>query len=218
MFSSGIKNIILFCSAIFIIGSADAQAQWRLKRDQSGVKIYMRTSGRSSFNELKAEITIEATLSELAALILDVPNHTRWVYSVKTCYLLKKIADNELYYYEVVDSPFPASDRDLIVHTKIVQDPESRVMTVIGIEEAGYMPPKRNIVRVPVSTETWKVIPAGNNMLRIEYYLEIDPGGSVPAWLLNSFAEKGPFETFRHLQAQVENPKYRNASFSFIKD
>ena len=31
------------------------------------------------------------------------------------------------------------------------------------------------------------------------YIFEIDPGGSVPAWFVNMFADKGPYETFKQL-------------------
>jgi hypothetical protein len=208
---------MILCAAIFSI-SANAQNDWRLKREQSGIKIYMRTNEHSSFNEIKVEMTIQSKPSALVALLLDVPNHAHWVYNVRTSYVLKKMSGNELYFYEVVDSPFPASDRDLVVHLKITQDSATKIMNISAINIPEYIPPKKGIVRVPVSNESWKVIPINKNFLRIEYYLEIDPGGSVPAWLLNNFAEKGPYESFRHLQEQVDNPKYKNASVSFIRN
>jgi len=211
------KNIIITIIAILTFFSVQAQNDWHLKREQSGIKIYMRTNAHSSFNEIKVEMTIQSKLSSLVALLLDVPNHAKWVYNVKSSYILKKIADNELFYYELIDSPFPASDRDLVVHLKIAQDSQTKAMSVSAINIPNYIPQKKNIVRVPVSNESWKVTPV-NNTLRIEYYLEIDPGGSVPAWLINSFAEKGPYESFKHLQAQVDIPKYKNASVSFIKN
>jgi START domain-containing protein len=210
-------NTMILCVVGFAI-SANAQNDWRLKKEQSGIKIYMRTNEHSSFNEIRVEMTIQAKPSSLVALLLDVPNHSHWVYNVKASYVLKKLAENELYFYEVVDSPFPASDRDLVVHLKITQDSATKIMTISAIDIPNYIPAKKGIVRVPVSNESWKVIPINNNSLRIEYYLEIDPGGSIPAWLLNNFAEKGPFESFRHLQEQVDNSKYKNTSVSFIRN
>ncbi|SRR5579871_48983 len=212
------ENIILFCTSIFIMSSINAQNDWRLKKEQSGIKIYMRSNERSSFNEIKVEMSIQSKLSSLVALLLDVPNHAQWVYNVKSSYILKKVAENELYFYELINSPFPASDRDLVVHLKITQDSQTKTMTISAINIPDFIPQKKNIVRVPVSRESWRVTPVSNNTLKIEYYLEIDPGGSVPAWLINGFAEKGPYESFRHLQSQVDLPKYKNAFVSFIKN
>ncbi len=211
------KNIIITIIAVGAFFSVQAQNEWRLKKEQSGIRIYMRTNAHSSFNEIKVEMTIQSKLSSLVALLLDVPNHAQWVYNVKFSYIIKKIAANELYFYELINSPFPASDRDLAVHLKITQDSQTKTMSVSAINIPNYIPQKKNVVRVPISNETWKVTPV-NNTLRIEYYLEIDPGGSVPAWLINNFAEKGPYESFKHLQAQVDIPKYKNASVSFIKN
>jgi len=213
-----LKKNIISIMAILAFFSAQAQNDWRLKKEQSGIKIYMRTNVRSSFNEIKVEMTIQAKLSSLVALLLDVPNHAKWVYNVKSSYILKRIAENELYFYELIDSPFPASDRDLVVHLKITQDSQTKAMNISAINIPNYIPQNKNVVRVPVSNESWKVTPVNNNTLKIEYYLEIDPGGSVPAWLINNFAEKGPYESFKHLQAQVDIPKYKNASISFIKN
>src|SRR5580658_6981076 len=164
MFLRGKTNIVLLCAALFGFLHTHAQPEWRLKREQAGIKIYMRTNQHSSFNEIRVEMTIQAKPSALVALLLDVPNHSRWVYNVKTSYILKKMADNELYYYEVIDSPFPASDRDLAVHLKITQDSQTRILAISAINIPGYIPQKKNIVRVPVSNESWKVTPTNNNL------------------------------------------------------
>jgi hypothetical protein len=212
------KIIVVLALSIACFDSARAQYDWRLKKEQSGIKIFMRSNQRSSFNEIKVEMKIRSNLSSLIALLLDVPNHREWVYNVKTSYILKKVAENELFFYEVIDSPFPASDRDLAVHLKIAQEPETKILDISATGIPGYIPQKKNIVRVPVSNETWKVTPINNNTLQIEYFLEIDPGGSVPAWLINNFAEKGPYESFRHLQEQVDKPKYKTAVIPFIRN
>jgi hypothetical protein len=212
------KNIIAIILSVIFFYPVNAQNDWKLKKEQSGIKIFMRTNHNSSFNEIKVEMNIRATLSSLTALLLDVPNHSHWVYNVKTSYILTKVAENELFFYELIDSPFPASDRDLAVHLKITEEPETKVLNITAIGLPGYIPQKKNIVRVPVSNENWKVTPISGNRLQIEYFLEIDPGGSVPAWLINNFAEKGPYESFRHLQEQVDKPKYKNAEVSFIRN
>jgi hypothetical protein len=211
-------NIAILLAAVFGIFSVSAQSAWRLKRDQNGIKIYMRDSEHSSFNEIKVEMMIQAKPSALAALLLDVPNHAKWVYNVRSATVLKRISAEECFFYEDINSPFPATDRDLVVHFKISQDSITKVVTVSAIDVPDYIPPKKNIVRVPVSNETWKVTPVANDKLRIEYFLQIDPGGSIPAWLINNFAEKGPYESFRHLQEQVDKPAYKNAVIPFIRN
>jgi hypothetical protein len=35
--------------------------------------------------------------------------------------------------------------------------------------------------------------------INIIYIFEAEPGGSLPAWLANMFADKGPYESFKNL-------------------
>jgi hypothetical protein len=54
--------------------------------------------------------------------------------------------------------------------------------------------------------------------MRIEYFGQADPGGSVPGWVANPFTTKGPFETFRKLRQLITSPAYAKASFDFIRE
>jgi hypothetical protein len=58
--------------------------------------------------------------------------------------------------------------------------------------------------------------PAGKNQVRAEYVLEVDPMGTIPAWLINLFATKGPTETFRKLKLHVQKEVYKKAEFAAI--
>ena len=195
-----------------------AQYEWNLKKDKEGIRVYSRTSEHSKFNEIKAEFGIRARLSELAAVMLDADDHVQWQYSTKSSYLLQRLSDSELYFYNEINAPWPVANRDLIVHLKISQDRTSRVMTIAAVCTPGFSPSYPSIVRVPVSKAIWTVTPVNNDSLHVEYVLEIDPGGSVPAWLINMFASRGPYESFRNLRQQVLLPKYRNVHLSFIAD
>jgi len=162
------------------------------------------------------ETILRTSLSCLAAVILDINNYPSWSFNTKKAYVLRQVSPSELYFYSEINSPWPASNRDLAVHLRITQDPVSRSMHISADEIPDFIPQKENIVRVPLSREVWKVVPLDKNTIRIEYELEIDPGASAPAWLINSFATKGPYETFRNLREQIRFPKYRNVSLPFI--
>ncbi len=195
-----------------------AQSDWNLKKDKDGIRVYSRNSDHSKFNEIKAEFTISARLSELASVMLDADDHVQWQYSTKSSYLLQRISDSELYFYNEINAPWPVANRDLVVHLKISQDRVTRVMTMAALCTPGFSPCYPSIVRVPVLKAIWTVTPVDAGTLRIEYVMETDPGGSVPAWLINMFATKGPYESFKNLRQQVLLSKYRNAHLSFITD
>lgn len=197
---------------------ARAQTTWQLKKDQDGIKVYSRAAGDSRFDELKVEMTVTATLSSLAALILDIDNYHNWSFNTEKAYVLKKISPGDLYFYTLIHSPWPASDRDLPVHLQISQDAATKSMSVRSICLPDLIPPKKDIVRAPLSVEQWTVIPLADGRIHIDYQLKLDPGAGAPAWLINLFSVKGPFETFSHLRQQIRLPAYRDAVLPFIKN
>ena len=207
-----------FLAAFSVSSFARAQTGWELKKDQDGIKVYSRATDDSRFNELKVEMTLTATLSSLAALILDIDNYHSWSFNTEKAYVLKTAGPGDLYFYTLIHSPWPASDRDLPVHLQITQDAGTRSLAVLSTCLPDLIPPKKDIVRVPLSVEKWTVSPLADGRIHIDYQLKLDPGAGAPAWLINLFAVKGPFETFSHLRQQIQRPLYRDAVLPFIKN
>ena len=195
-----------------------AQQDWTLKKDENGIKVYSRTSENSKYNEPRVEMTLQASLSSLASLVLDIGNYPNWSFNTKQTSLLKTISPSELYFYSEIHSPWPASNRDLAIHLVISQDPATRVMTIRAEEIPNYIPEKDGLVRVPLSNEIWTVTPAGNGSIKVDYRIKLDPGANMPAWIINSFSVKGPYETFSHARQQLTNARYKDAKLFFIKD
>jgi hypothetical protein len=205
--------MLIFAS--FIFTSANA---WDLKKDNDGIRIYTQNVSNTNIKAIKAEITLNTSLSKLTALLLDVKAHELWVYSTKTSYLVKKLSDNDLVYYSEMKMPWPLTNRDVVVEIKITQHPVTKVVTVSAITVQNYVMPKTGIIRVPLSTVTWTVTPVAKNQIAIEYIAQADPGGSIPAWVTNMFCTKGPYETFKKLRETVASANYQNVRFDFISE
>lgn len=195
-----------------------AQDDWKLKENKDGIKIYTKTLENSNLKAIRVKVSVQATLSQLVAIILDIKSAKDWVYSTKSATLLKQVSPSELYYYSEVALPWPIQNRDFVAHLITTQDPNTHVVTIDGPVVHNYVAEKKDIVRVNNSYGKWIFTPQANGMVAIDYTLETDPGGSIPAWLVNLFATKGPKETFVKLKEQIARPAYRNAHLAFIKD
>jgi hypothetical protein len=68
-----------------------------------------------------------------------------------------------------------------------------------------FQPEKKDFVRVPMSRGSWTVTTQSTRKIHLQYILQIDPGGSIPAWILNSFVAKAPLETFSNLKKKMED-------------
>jgi START domain len=207
-------------SIILFLLSADSFSQndWVLKQDKEGIKVYTKDMDNSPFKAVKTVCTIDASLTSLTAVLLDINTSKDWVYATKSCRLLKQPSPSELFYYSEVTVPWPVNNRDFIVRLKVSQDAKTKVVTVDGENKPALLPEKKNIVRIQECSSKWIIVPQANGQVKIEYVLQVDPGGLVPAWLINLFATKGPFESFKNLRLQVKKPAYNNVILPFIKD
>ena len=212
------KKIVLLMLISFTCAMAHGETKWELKKDQEGIKVYTGSIPNSNIKAVKVTCVLNASLSQLTALLLDTKAHEQWVYNTKTSYLVKQLSDNHLLYYSEISMPWPLTNRDVVVEMTISQEPGTKVIYISVNTADNYVPVNKDKVRVPLSKVNWTVTCIGQNQLSIEYVGQADPGGAVPAWLVNSFSTKGPFETFKKLKEVVASSAYRHAQYTFIQD
>ena len=194
------------------------QLNWKQKSSRDSINIYTAEVPGSRVNAIRVITNVPATMSALIAVMLDIDATGEWVYSTKSVKVLKRVSPSDIYYHSELSFPWPTSNRDFIAHIAVVQDPVSKVTTLEAINVPDMIPVKPGIVRVSQSIAKWTFTPLSKNLIRVEYFLQCDPGGSLPAWLINMFATKGPSESFKKLRSQLQKPVYKYAHFAFIKD
>lgn len=211
------KLTMTFLALALTFINAQAIDLWKLKKESGSVKVYTANVEQSDFKSVKVECTVHGTFSQVVAALFDVNRHHEWVFNCKSAKLLKTVGANELIYYSEMEVPWPATNRDLIAHLK-VQQTAPNVVTIESHSEPVYIPEQGGLVRVKLSKAQWKLTAMGNNTIRIDYVVQFDPSGAVPAWLTNMFVTKGPMETFEKLQSRINLPSYRSTRFDFIKE
>ena len=127
------------------------------------------------------------------------------------------MSNSELYYYMETMVPWPASNRDGVLRFKFTQDSTTRVVTVTSVN-VDIMPEISGVVSVPKFKASWTFTPKSDGTVDAEYQLNVDPGGSVPAWIINMFAVEGPYESLTNMKKILSENKYESAKFDFIKD
>jgi hypothetical protein len=180
--------------------------------------VYTCASGHLKFKSIKASFTVNARLSQLVAFILDVNSYCDWQYHTIRARLLKKINEQELMYYTEIAAPWPVSNRDMVVDLKLSQDAKTKVLTIVMVSVPEGAPEKDQLVRVPMSIAKWTVVPLSPSRLKVEYFIEIDPGGSVPAWMVNMVSAQAPYDSFKTLKYKIRGKKFVNAKVPFILD
>ena len=67
---------LLLASFIFISANANATTDWKLRKDEAGIRIFTRNVEGSPFQEFKAVVTIKnTTITGVLDVIMDVKNY-----------------------------------------------------------------------------------------------------------------------------------------------
>jgi hypothetical protein len=218
-FEKGAKarlGVILFF--VLLSGSMPAQESWKLKSNKDGIQLYTQTLDDSPIKPIRTVCTLQTTLTRVAAVLLDVNRTPEWVYGTKACSLLRQESPTVIYYYAEMGLPWPASNRDFIIRISLSQNEQTKAVVVRAENLPTYLPEKKGIVRIQKSSGEWLVTPLPGGLVRVQYTLQVDPGGSLPSGLVNMFAGDGPVESFKNLRNQVRKPQYDHVSFPFVKD
>jgi hypothetical protein len=205
---------------LFLLFANCAMAQtvdgWALKDNDDGVKIFTRDVENSKVKAIKVECQFDATLSQLVAALMDVKNSEEWLYHTSSNYIVKQVSPSDLYYYSMVEMPWPISNRDFIAHLIVSQDPVTKVVTINAPCIADMVPVKSGVVRIANSNGKWVLTPVNNGHVKVVYTLHADPGGSIPAWLTNLFVTQGPHQSFKKLKVHLQKPVYKNVKLAYI--
>lgn len=190
--------------------------EWRLETSKEGIRVYSRMPAGSRFKEIKVQCEMPGTLEQFVALYSDVANYRTVISNTRTAYRLRTVSETEFYYYLESQMPAMVANRDLVMRLQFAYVPQTRTLRINTMGVDGLVPPKPGIVRVPYWTGDWQVCAVAANHLRITYYLRVDPGGALPAWLVNRLAPAAPYQSFRQLRSSLQLPRYQGQHFAFL--
>lgn len=193
---------LLFTQLIPILLTAQS-SDCVLKKEKEGIKVYTCKSDTSKFRSLRAEFVIDNTsIEELKDFIFSVSRYTDWQYDATEASMLKRINHNEMIYRVVIDAPWPVDNRELIVHFSTVVHDSDHANFYINTVSSDF-PVNEDLVRIPFSQARWDIT-QNNKSLQVTYHMNIDPGGYIPAFLINMAMAEGPYQSFRRLKGLIE--------------
>lgn len=184
-----------------------SQSEWKYIAGRDGVNVYAKTVPDSRIKAMKAECLLDAEVEEVIALLVDVKAAEKWICHTKSCSLITKISETELYYHTEVSLPWPLDNRDFVTHLKVMRNPADNTTVVDAPAVPGVMPARNGVVRVSHSKNQWTLKPVPGGKTFVVYTLQVDPGGHIPAHVVNMFASRAPIETFSNMRKELRNRK-----------
>jgi len=210
LFLSNIKLVfktLLIGIILIILNTSVFSQSWKVKEFKNGVTVYTRSIAGSDVEEFKGETTVKTNLGSLLNVFEDFKNYPNWAYNCSYAERVKKVSANEGYAYNLLEMSWPVTNRDVVIHYVIKQDPQTKVVLLTLNAVNGFVPDKGN-VRMSNLKGFYKFTPKPNGYVLIVYQAHSDPGGYVPSSVVNAFVYDAPYYTLLNLKKKVESPGF----------
>ena len=208
------KTLVSFSFLIMLlisVSNASAGTRWELAKSENGTKVYVRDVLGQTIKSFKGVTIIESNLSTLVAILKDTKAYTRLLHDCKSASLLKEVGLNESYTYIVTNMPWPVKDRDMVVHSLLSQNKETKLVEIKMSATPQLVATKQSKVRIKKMTGRWLLKPLSKDRTQVTYEMNVDPAGSLPKWLVNSISVDIPFYTLDNFRKLSTKPQYKTS-------
>jgi hypothetical protein len=195
--SSAVLLLIVFELPLF------AQNDWTILKEKNGIRISSRHSPTSPFDDVRVELDLSGNIDQLEAILVDVNKYKEWSYATKISRPVKSLGPGKFIYYTEIEVPWPATNRFFYANFELRKNLTERSMHITAVNIPNYEPVPKDLVQVPLTRGTWNITTIRNKSIHVDYMLEMNPGGSLPVWVLNLFSTKGPMETFENIKKKM---------------
>jgi len=193
------------------------QEEWKLIKDKDSIQVYTRANTVSSFKEFKGMMQIEAEVNQFLAVLYDVEGLSDWAYNIKESKLIDRPDNMSQTYYAVAKAPWPYKDRDGIYLNQISWNKESKVLLVAIEMLEQDLDMSDDYVRMD-GYGYWQIKAISDSKLEVIFQMQVDPGGSIKAWMANMFVTDSPYETLNGLRNVIQKKKYQGTTYDFLHD
>ena len=215
------KNTPFCCFLVLFLAmvprsNAQKNADWQFKGEQDGIRIYHQIT--PGLLHIKLSTAVKAPLAGIVTLFTDVDHYSLWGYKISHSRLLHRESSAELWYYAVYDFPWPLTDRDIILRSRIEQDPHTHSIRISNTPYPAYLPENKGIERIRNTTTQWLFVPGEGGWVYVEQQISTDSAEGLPDWLVKLTADTGPRETAKAVRKILQQERYQTARLLHIKE
>ena len=193
---------------------ARADEGWRPVLEQDGVTVLERAAPDRALPVLRGEVEIDADPYEIAAVIVDAPAQTEWMWQCLESRVLRDGPEGDDLVYQRIHARWPATDRDVVFESRTrVLEPERRVAIHFHSTADAAAPPVDGLVRMARLDGEFEVSALAPGRSRVRYTFDADPGGMLPASFVRTVVKESPFDTLVGLRRRVAETRGLYAEF-----
>ena len=154
-----------------------------------------------------ATLRMQTTADAILAVFDDVDVAEKWVYRSQDHALVKSVNFSERYTYQHHNLPWPASDRDVVLHHRVVQLPGEKNFRIVMKSKSGLKKQKNGVVRIPFVRSVYDIRTQTDGWVKVTWTHRFDPGGTLPKSLAKPYLKKLA-QSMTQLAKLVQHPRF----------
>lgn len=175
---------------------------WELESDINGIQIYTKDVEGAKYKQVKGVTNLTVPIEHLIQILTDFNGYHQWIKHISESYVMNATNDTTFYVYTMEDAPWPVQNR---YHVSKMTVSKAESHCTIDFESVpDYVDKRDDAIEMKRQRGSWKLtsLPDGNS--QVEFFIDKNPGGYVPAWLVNYLIIETPLKTLQNLKEALD--------------
>jgi hypothetical protein len=199
-----VQIIALMAGLCFLSTSAWAAKGWEVIDRDDGIVVSVKEVQGRSLPIFRGRGIVKGYILDVLAVLSDSAARSTWVKPCMEAKSLKVIDEFNRVVYDRTDAPWPVSDRDVVVRSKVQIDHENGVVHVgFQSDPTTPYPIPDGVVRMTRLRGFYHLVVKGPERTEVTYQIDTDPGGMLPDWVIRLASRGIPRDTLSGLREQV---------------
>jgi hypothetical protein len=213
------KPIFIQISILLISLQSLFASPWVLLRTEDEIKVSERKEDDRELPSFKGEGLVKSRPFPILAVLADGTRRREWMHRSGETKVLKQVSDYEAISYQQTIAPWPVSDREVIMRTRVFMRKDDKgFIELIATFDGEKHDDLRKLnadkfVWMSYLKGYWHLKQVGPEETIVTYMVNTDPGGSLPDWLINRITRDLPYYTIFYLREQVAKTKGQYESY-----
>ncbi len=200
------KLFIMLLTIFFSFEASAEKGEWRKVLENDEITVFSKSRGTKGYNEVMGEMHFGSPEHMgLVEIFMNPDQYSNWIFGVGHSKMLKKLNHFDYLVYMIADLPWPAKDRDCMARVSFFKDSLDGA-TVVNIDHLpGLFPEQKGVVRAEVFESRWRLTPdPKKGELKLSIGLYAEPGGVLPAFIVNLFFKHVNMFTMKNIPPLIE--------------
>jgi hypothetical protein len=199
--------ICLVLASAATLAYATTSGAWTQIDDDEGIRIWKLEIPGVEVPGFRGETVMNASAERIVEELKHVEWHTQWMYRCSESAIIKRIDEDAALIYNRTDTPWPVWDRDVVLDTAFTTSADHKVITLtFKNTDPTLRPLPEHVIRMPRLEGSYRMEKVAENKTKVTYTVEVDIGGSIPAWMAKMVARDMPYKTLSSLRNRLIRP------------